>query len=183
GVAGGPEKSVDAAHTQAVYGLPGVVLNLHFVPASQVDAAVALLDDVEFKMQFEVGELLLGDQIDAGHVVGQPASGRAPAVSPFVAAQLPAGEVFAIEKADRLTPLRRLLTRQVGRAPAYPGQRLAAGVLSRAAQLIALKLSFEDQVGGVLFVLHRHSEGKLAVPVVDLRDIAHRTKAPDKAAH
>src|SRR4051794_3450060 len=66
GVDGGPEKTVEAAHAQAVGRLAEVVINLHLVSATQVNAAVALLDNVEFEVQLEVGEFLFADDVDAG---------------------------------------------------------------------------------------------------------------------
>ena len=84
----------------------GLRLYLNFVTAAQIDTAVRIFAAIEFKVQLEVLELVIVDELmavtgtDDGAVLDRPLW-RAWLVG------MPAGEVLSIEELDRLAPLWR----------------------------------------------------------------------------
>src|SRR6266487_2496063 len=98
------QEPVDAADLVAVRLIAIVVFNLDFISAAKINAAVAAFGITEFGVDLEIGEFLLGDKIIARSCVDQKTVSNHPTVLGLSGAGLPAGEVFAVEKLDRLRP-------------------------------------------------------------------------------
>src|SRR5262245_19229401 len=83
------EKSVQPAHAVALRRFAVIVFDLHFITAAQVNAAVALFDELEFEAELEVLELLFGDDVNAALAVGHHAVFDSPTSFAFFEAKLP----------------------------------------------------------------------------------------------
>ena len=82
---------------------PEIIDDLHLVPASQSNAAVAFLRDVVLNVQFEIPEFVFGDDVVRVTGTRQNAIRHGPALSLLGLEAGPTGEVFSVEQSDRLS--------------------------------------------------------------------------------
>src|SRR5262245_31415407 len=175
------EESVQPAHAVALRLLAVIVLDLRFIAAAQVNAAVALFDDLEFEAELEVLELLFSDDVNAALAVGHRAVFDAPASFAFFRTQLPSRQVLAVEDLDRGVPFRIGFGFERGRSDAGPFQRRAVFAIGRAFELPAGQFAIEDQVDFHVLVLRWQAEFEFSVVEFDLLDRAGAAETSDEA--
>src|SRR5262245_7237199 len=100
------QEAIDRAHASDLCRFAEVIEDLSLVAAAQVNAAVALFDELEFHRQLEILEFLLRDDVDAALTVGHRPVFDAPASFAFLRTQLPSRQVLAVEELDRRAPFR-----------------------------------------------------------------------------
>src|SRR5882724_4957770 len=131
-----------------------VVFDLHLVATTQIDAAVALLDHLEFNVQDEVGEFLLSNDVSTMWRVLHNAVNYSPGVSFLRIANLPPRQVASIEQRDRLTKPATLSFKR-RRSNRGPLQRSAVRVEGCPFQTPANQIPFELEIRFVPLVLNR----------------------------
>ena len=109
-----------------ILGAAGIVEHLHLVAAAQIDAAVALGRQLVLRVEPEVLELLLGDQVVAVGLVGHGAVDHRPHHRLVLVLDAPRIHRLAVEQHDRLAEG----VLRVGVAGA-PDRRTLAGDLGR----------------------------------------------------
>src|SRR5206468_420474 len=100
-------ETVNAADLVGIGLVAVIVLNLDFVAAAQIDAAIAAAWVTELGVQLEIGKVTVGDQIIAGRRIYEHSVPDFPAVFRARGTRFPAGLILAVEKLDRLAPGRR----------------------------------------------------------------------------
>src|SRR5689334_18699359 len=107
---------------------PEVVFDLDLVAAAEVDAAVALLDHLEFDMQLEVGELLLGDNVSPVRRVFHNRVDYSPRIGLALVSDSPARQIAPVEQSYRFFPSRSAFVVELGRAYCDPLQSSAVRI-------------------------------------------------------
>jgi hypothetical protein len=97
GIGDGVDESINTADAVAVGLLAGAVLDLHFITAAEVEAAVAAFRESELGEELEVIERLFGDEVGARVDVRQQSVLNLPAVLCADVSRLPTGEVVAVK--------------------------------------------------------------------------------------
>ena len=167
-------------------GRPAVVVeDLDLVAAAQADAAIGILDDPEIHVQFEIPELLLGDDVGGGRGVAQNAVLDGPLHFGIGHERLPSGDIFTVEERDggAFFPGAVVAIGDLGSANAGPfqGRRARSFGFERAFQLAAHQARVIDVLsgGGCFGPLSRgpgrrdDGEEQLAVLHVDGIDVVH----------
>ncbi len=113
------QETIHAAHVVAGRFFDGVGLDLNFVSAAQVDAAVGGRATVKFDMQLEIFELGIVDQFRTVPGTDQVAVFNLPHRRTS-SGHLPPRQVFAIKQGHRLAPFRRAFWLECGRFHAGP---------------------------------------------------------------
>src|ERR1017187_9422202 len=132
------DEPIDRPHAmELVVGVDSLVLDLHFIPAAQVDPAVALVRAVVLDMQFEVVELPRATKIRPVCFVQDHAVLHHPMIRSW-SDRLPSCHVFSIEQRFRIGPRLGRIALQCGRAYAGQFRGYFISVLLRSTHLIAL---------------------------------------------
>ena len=134
------QKTVDTADVVTFRLFAEVIFDLHLIAATQVDSAIAAAGIAEIRTQFEVGELLLGQEVVAGLCVDQNAVSNDPAILLAGCPRHPARQIPAVEKLDRLAPSRQ------GGPPERGGDDIPAGFMRQrlfVGRLAAEHVAFE----------------------------------------
>src|SRR5271168_1230544 len=139
------EKAVYPARVMAGRFVLRFGLDLDFITAAQVDPAVGVLAAIEFHVQLEVLEFEVVDEFRAIARADQVSVANGPVGRPgFVL--LPAGQVFSIEKLNRLAPLRGLGSFKRRGLVATPLPGLAVRTVHRAGEGLANQLALKQHV-------------------------------------
>src|SRR5215472_10570214 len=159
----GGQKAIDATHVMARGLLDRVGFYLHFVAAAQIDAAVRILSAIEFKVQLEVFEFRVVDQLRAIPRRDQLSVLHFPYLFWVWLAHMPSGEVLSIEQLDWRSPFWRVSAGQRRRSLARPMPRIAVRPIHRARQNLARQSSLKNHVGLRAFFLLRRNKREAAV--------------------
>src|SRR5579871_5683661 len=171
GVHGGQDAAVECAIAVGIGGLTEIVKDLDFVAAAQADAAVGVLAQFAFDVNFEVPELLVGDQVVGARCIGERAVFDRPPEGLAWDHGVPAREILAVEEGDGLAFLPGAVVVFVDLGCAHSGELEGGGaVVHLALDLVAAHLDGVLEVLLLLTLSTVRREVEDAVLDGDLRD-------------
>src|SRR5690606_36514852 len=177
----GLQKSIDSPDI-GVQRLPAlVVLDLYLITATQVNPAIAPLLVPELRMQFEVLELLVADQVGTRLGAGQDAILYDPLV--LFPIHLPSTEIFSVEQRDGPVPFWVRGMGQLGGPLPGPRNYGPVGIDQGPLELAIDQGPVADHIAALGFPLVGDRKGELVLPVRDnLGDGPGTAKGENEAA-